>query len=398
MDSLPQELLDVIVDKLSQDRESLCALHSVSRSFKSRVQGHLFRSIRLPDESHFHSFLELCTTSPNILDLVRELQVTVSINPLSQHDASQALANRSLPNLRSLHIYGGRSINPRHPSRVNMHGIPPTLLTYPITSLTLENLNISSARHLRDILRSFPALQTLVMNQVRVCVSKPSAPGPVSEATEPEQSGPLIENLSISFSISNLCDVNTLLKADGKPFVLRRLRKLSYSWLRNWHGIRDLQLLLPETRGTLQELRLRHKNVIYGKRHGSGDIVDFSQVPCVIFEPPWDSDYQIIGLEWFAECLKPQGDGPARISQLCLSLHVLDFEDLSNSYKLVCCSLDRALAAQRFVSLKNFDISIVAVDHQLEDQPNWPELELAILSAFPILHEQKKVTVQIAAP
>ncbi|KAK0206884.1 hypothetical protein DFS33DRAFT_627945 [Desarmillaria ectypa] len=396
MASLPQELLDIIVDELSQDLESLHALHSASQSFRSRVQGHLFRSIHLPERRRCYSFLELCTACPNILDLVEALEVTVFIDPKFQRDAFQALGNHSLPNLRSLRIDGGPSILPRHPSRVKTHEIPSTLLTYPVlTSLTLDHLNIESARHLRDILRPFPALQTLVMNQVRVCVAKPS--WSVPEITEPEHGGPVIENLSISFSHYNLCDMNTLLKDNGKPFVLRRLRKFSCSWLRDWYGTRDIQLLLPATRESLQKLHVRHSNVIYGKPHDRVNIADFSQVPCVIFEAPRRSADQIIGLEWFVECLKSQGDGPARISRLLLSLHILGFEALlSDRYISAWCSLDRALAVQRFASLENFNISVVAAGEQHEDQPNLPQMKLAILSAFSILRERRKVTVQIA--
>ncbi|PBK66863.1 hypothetical protein ARMSODRAFT_328856 [Armillaria solidipes] len=401
MASLPQELLDIIVDELSQDRESLHALHSTSRSFRHRAQSHLFRSIHLPEKRSCHSFLELCTASPNILDLVQTLEVTVFID----RDAYQALGNHSLPNLRSLRIDGGPSILPgRHLSRVNMHEIPSSLLTYPITNLTLDGLNIDSARDMRNILRSFPTLQTLVMNQVRVChVTEPL--GSISEAgeTEPDD-GPVIEDLSISFTSYNLCDMNALLEIKGRPFVLRGLRKLSCTWVQYWHGIRDIQLLLHATKRTLQELHLCHSDVTYWGIYQMSHILDFSHVPCVTFEAPRRNTDQIIGLNWFTECLEYQEDGPTRISQLHLSLRIPNFETLLSDYRIVWRSLDRALAVERFASLEKFNISVVidspmaATGEQNEDQLGLPQMEQAIFSAFPALHEQRKVFVQIVGP
>ncbi|KAG7447591.1 uncharacterized protein BT62DRAFT_783225 [Guyanagaster necrorhizus] len=389
--SLPQELLDIIVDELSQDRKSLCALHSTLRSFRCHVRGHLFRSINLTGERRFYSFLELCTAASNISDFVQSLEVTVFIDPEYQRNAFQALGNHPLPNLHALCIFGDPSILPAHPSRVNTHEIPP-LLNHPVTTLTLHNLNIKSARHFRDTLRSCPALQTLTINWVRVCASKPSSLVP-----ETADAGPEIQNLSISFTRYNLCALDTFFNSDGTLFALRGLRKFSFSWVIDWRGTRDLQLLIPATRGTLQELHLCHSNVAsYHKPHERSHIVDFSQVPCVIFDPPLRDADRCTGLAWFAECLG-SGDGPARIRRLRLSLYVLNFEILlSSPYMLVWSSLERALAAPRLASLEKLKISIVVTGEQHKDQPSLEQMKQDFLAAFPILHEQRRVIVQTA--
>ncbi|KAK0230423.1 hypothetical protein IW262DRAFT_401550 [Armillaria fumosa] len=394
MARLPQELLDIIVDALGQDLESLRALHSTSRSFRHRVQSHLFQSIHLPQKHSCHSFLELCTASPNIPDLVQTLEVTVFVN----HDAYQAL---SLPNLRSLRINGGPSINPRHPSRLGIHKIPSSLLAYSlITSLTLDGLNIKSAQHMRNLLCSFATLRTLVMNQVRVC-----ATGSVDEVGKPEHDdGPVIEDLSISFTSYNLCDMKVLLEIKGRPFLLRELRKFSCTWTQNWHGIRDINLLLHATKRTLQELRLCHSDVNYWAIYQMSHILDFSHVPCVIFEAPWRTNDQIIGLNWFMRCLESHEDGPARINQLRLSLCIHNFETLSDRYGILWRDLDQALTVQRFASLEKFNISVVidgpmaATGEQNEDQLDLPQMEQTLSSLFPILHKQRKVFVQIVGP
>ncbi|PBL02916.1 hypothetical protein ARMGADRAFT_1006231 [Armillaria gallica] len=402
MASLPQELLDDIVDELSKDRESLRALHSTSRSFRHRAQIHLFQSIHLPEKRSCHSFLELCTASPNILDLVETLEVTVFID----RDEYQALGNHSLLNLRSLRINGGPGILPgRHLSRVNIHEIPSSLFTYSsITSLTLASLNIKSDRHLRNILRSFPSLQTLVMNGVRVCVSDPfsSLYGPEAKENV-EDDGPEIENLSISFASFNLCNISTLLQVKGRPFVLRGLRRLSCTWVQHWHGMLDVLVVLYATKRTLQELHVCHRDVTYWGTYQRSHVLDFSHIACVTFEAPRRSIDQIIGLSWFTECLEYQEDGPARISQLRLSFRIPNFETvLSDRYRNVWRSLDRILAVERFASLEKFNISVVIegaiVVTGEEDQLDLPRMDQAVSSSFPTLHEQGKVFVQIVGP
>ncbi|KAK0190601.1 hypothetical protein F5146DRAFT_1044902 [Armillaria mellea] len=392
---LPQELLDIIVDELSQDHDSLRALHSTARSFRQRVQSHFFRSVHLPEKHSCHSFLELCMASPNIPDLVQTLEIIVFINC----DVHQAL---SFPNLRSLRIDGVPCINHKHPSRIAIHEIPSSLLTYPITTLTLHGLNIKSAR-MRHLLCSFPALRTLVMVQVRVC-----APGPLESIYEAEETehddGPVIGDLFISFTSYNLCDMKVLLEINGRPFVLRGLRKLSCTWAQYWHGTRDLQLFLRATRRTLRELHLCHRNASYWGTYQMSHILDFSHVPCVIFEAPRRSTDQIIGLNWFTECLGYQEHGPARISQLHLSLRIPDFDTLSDHYRLVWRSLDRALAVERFASLEKFNILVIfdspmaVTGEHNEDQLGLPQMEQAILSAFPALHEQRRISVQFVGP
>ncbi|KAK0491369.1 hypothetical protein IW261DRAFT_1437295 [Armillaria novae-zelandiae] len=393
MTTPPQELLDMIVDELSQDRASLRALHSTSQSFRYRAQRHLFRSIHLPQKRSRHSFLELCTASPNIPDLVQILEVTVSVN----RDADQALL---LPNLRSLHINGGPSINCRHPSRLAMHKIPSSLLAYSlITSLILDGLNIESAQRIRNLLCSFATLRALVMNRVRVC-----ATGSVSEVGEPEHDdGPVIEDLSLSFTSYNLWDMKVLLEIEGRPFILRGLRKFSCTWAQYWHGIHDIKLLLHATKRTLQELHLCHSDVNYWGTYQTSHILDFSHVPRVIFEAPWRTADQIIGLKWFMRCLESQEDGPARTSQLCLSLRIHKFETFSDRYGILWRDLDRTLTVQRFASLEKFSISVfidgpMATGEQNEDQLDLPQMEQTLSSSFPTLHGQKKVFVQIVGP
>ncbi|KAK0190602.1 hypothetical protein F5146DRAFT_560704 [Armillaria mellea] len=394
---LLQELLDIIVDELSEDRESLRALHSTSRSFRCRALRHLFRSIHFRKEDCCRSFLELCTASPDILDLVQTLGVTAS----TKRNAYQALGNHSFPNLRSLRIDGGLDRLPEYPlpSQVVIHEIPSSLLAYPITSLTLTDVNVKSSLHMRHLLCSFPTLKTLVIDHYRVCVTDPFASLYKTEVKEnAEDDGPEIENLSISFSSFHVSDLGTLLQFKERPFVLRGLRKLSCTWT-HWSGIFDVLLILATSKSSLQELRVCHSDVTYWDTYQRSHFLDFSSIPCISFEAPRRSTDQIIGLNWFTECMGFREHGPVRISQLYLSLHIPNFETLlSDPYELVWRSLDRALAVELIPSLEKFKFSVV-IDIPVaaigEEQLGFPQMEQAILSAFPTLQEQRKVFVQI---
>ncbi|KAK0436728.1 hypothetical protein EV421DRAFT_1979719 [Armillaria borealis] len=75
MDSLPQELIDALVDILSNDCCSLCGLLSISRSLQSQARVHFFCIVHLLKEGSVLTFLDLC--APEIPHLVEDLLVAL---------------------------------------------------------------------------------------------------------------------------------------------------------------------------------------------------------------------------------------------------------------------------------------------------------------------------------
>ncbi|KAG7446109.1 uncharacterized protein BT62DRAFT_1006312 [Guyanagaster necrorhizus] len=71
--SLPQELVDSIVDFLINDPESLRASSLVCHSLLYRTRTHLFRQLRIWNFQHFHKFRHMCQSSPHILPQVKTL-------------------------------------------------------------------------------------------------------------------------------------------------------------------------------------------------------------------------------------------------------------------------------------------------------------------------------------
>ncbi|KAK0189905.1 hypothetical protein F5146DRAFT_644762 [Armillaria mellea] len=118
MVELPQEIIEDIIDIVSQHETSLllsvnpirsmksCAL--VARAFRFRSQYHLFHHVSLLNTRHYTRFLNICETSPHIPSLVRSLH-------LAQSDRSSTATEREvwglcsilsgMVNLRSLRLF-----------------------------------------------------------------------------------------------------------------------------------------------------------------------------------------------------------------------------------------------------------------------------------------------------
>lgn len=67
---LPQELVDMVLDELHNDKYSLCAGSLVSRSWLRAAQTHLFASITLTKSTDFTGLNALLEESPRLADFV----------------------------------------------------------------------------------------------------------------------------------------------------------------------------------------------------------------------------------------------------------------------------------------------------------------------------------------
>ncbi|KAK0431741.1 hypothetical protein EV421DRAFT_140132 [Armillaria borealis] len=117
MDAFPQELIEAIIDELSDDREALKACSLVSQSFFPRSQKLLFSSVVLDsrdDSSRVHNpsvdFLKLLARSTRIAPLVRNFTVyNFTWGKNSWFTQDQNVVPRilgSLANLRKMTISG----------------------------------------------------------------------------------------------------------------------------------------------------------------------------------------------------------------------------------------------------------------------------------------------------
>ncbi|PBK79459.1 hypothetical protein ARMGADRAFT_134352 [Armillaria gallica] len=129
MDSLPQELVDALVDILSNDRRSLCALLSTSRSLRSQGRVHFFRIVHLPKEGSVSIFLDLC--APEIPHLVEDLLVALPRTVERREGLERLLERYPLPNVRTVTLKHFRCFEIKD-------SVPSALLSYSLTSSTLN--------------------------------------------------------------------------------------------------------------------------------------------------------------------------------------------------------------------------------------------------------------------
>jgi hypothetical protein len=101
MAAVPQEIVDMIIGFLVEDRASLLACSLAGNSFYSPSRAHLFAEIEVDSIPRFRGLLELSTTSPTILDDA-SLKPFSSVRTISVRDADVWITPEILPSLLSL--------------------------------------------------------------------------------------------------------------------------------------------------------------------------------------------------------------------------------------------------------------------------------------------------------
>ncbi|KAK0475267.1 hypothetical protein IW261DRAFT_515227 [Armillaria novae-zelandiae] len=147
--SLPQELIDSIIDALCDDRTALLSLNSASRSFSHRACSYLFRTISLRT-SLLPRFAELCAQSPRILSYIQDLHVSDF-----SREMEDALGLLPAPHIRSVALTDGFAgfVTARFPG---------------ITALTLRNVTFPSHGELDGFLGGLAGLRHLSLTDVSV--------------------------------------------------------------------------------------------------------------------------------------------------------------------------------------------------------------------------------------
>ncbi|KAK0457036.1 uncharacterized protein EV420DRAFT_1551066 [Desarmillaria tabescens] len=290
MADVPLELIEHILDELSDHRKTLIAALTVSRAFHGRALYHLFRRVSLNTESDFHQFLALCDISPLVPSIIRSLKI------VSRGREPQL---PPLPNVTSLHIQGHLD---------DLWQID----FLAITSLTLEDLVFPTAMSFRHWLCSYPYLKTLSLSGVTV--QYPAAFGAYAVAR-----GPAIEKLSLAYVNENVYTMflGSVVK-EASRFALHSLRKLQHRTLYSF-DIPHMHKLLCATRGTLRELDT--KLVFYGAGRMETAILDISQVQKVNYHLyDFSKKCFIVNIRWLSYCLD-HNVHPAALKQLHIHMH-----------------------------------------------------------------------------
>ncbi len=247
MDTLPQELVDAIVDILADDRCSLRTLCSASRFLRSQARVHFLRSAHFWSERSVLAFHNSCLLSPEIPNLVQNLSVTLGalrgLNGVPSAAAElrtsieELLLSHPLPNVKALRLELGYAYDDC------TSDIPIPLLSYPLTSLILK-ARFAYQSHLPDLLRHYPALRHLDVSTTRI------SPSFFQEEEEEVDQGVVlsIEDLTISGFILRFC-------LDKQLFAVHALRSIKLaSFQLTW--LHECQWLLENPNRALQRLHI----------------------------------------------------------------------------------------------------------------------------------------------
>lgn len=347
MTNVPLELIEQILDELSDDRKSLIAALSVSRAFHGRALYHLLQTVHLSKDPDFHQFLALCEISPLVPSIVRSLKI------VSRGKEPQL---PPLPKVTSLHIRGQLD---------DLWQID----FLAITSLTLEDMVFSTAMSFRHWLCSYPYLKSLSL--IAVTVHQPAAFGAYAVAR-----GPALENLSLAYVNENVYTMflGSVVK-EASRFALHGLCQLQHRTLYSF-DVSDMHKLLCATRGTLQELELKlvfygeHGTIVrlvtddqIGARRMETAILDISQVQTVNYHLyDFSKPCFITNIRWLSCCLDLNGSQPAALKQLHIRMHqAAKPESLEKvSFSDVLALLDGILTQPRyhFLELVHFHLPI----------------------------------------
>ncbi len=241
INSLPQELVDAIVDELYDDRSALKACALVSHAFLPRCRVHLWRTLGPINWITFQSLSK--KLSPTLRRYVRAV-VFANGYPL---DGSMIPSLDTFPNLHTLHL--------KDPYRSYWMGLdtpppPPRLSLSPngITSLSFTSF-IHDMTGKCTLLRPFTSLKHLAFETYDQ--------GPCRSVCSCGVPGPRLESLTLDCRRWK-CDASETFRAVlGNPclFNLDALRRLTV----HVHGIGEveaLRKLLERARETLEEFTL----------------------------------------------------------------------------------------------------------------------------------------------
>ncbi|GJE95360.1 hypothetical protein PsYK624_115440 [Phanerochaete sordida] len=170
MNTLPAELVDLVIYELQDDRYSLRSCSLVCKSWAPRPSAHLFKSLRArfnigtagqPDlwKTPFYEFCGLIATSPRVSTHIQNL--TMSIRTSSVADV--ATIALQLPHLRSLSVSSG------------MTSTSPPTDALPCSGRHIEHLDVGYVR--ADVVPYFLGLFSSVGTlEVSTCVMNWSMP------------------------------------------------------------------------------------------------------------------------------------------------------------------------------------------------------------------------------
>ncbi|KAF9047174.1 hypothetical protein BDZ89DRAFT_1155039 [Hymenopellis radicata] len=245
--SLPQNLLDAVVDHLSYDATSLRCLLATASCFQERCRAYLYRQFTIrvgrPSPSPVPAFLELVAPSGiHVESLIVNLRATGRLYDEEYHmltDFAQSLASlQSLTLIFPANKYHCPNLNP----------VITLLPSYSATALCLQGARVEP-RLLTRFLMGYPRVKSLRLRDVAFLEDDPDV--------RPGVACPPVEELVLSEPKSFF--TARALPTHAFPFSLSGIRRLAiFNGPESPASWRDMGPLLNAVQRTVKSLYLSH--------------------------------------------------------------------------------------------------------------------------------------------
>ncbi|KAK0209991.1 hypothetical protein DFS33DRAFT_247851 [Desarmillaria ectypa] len=244
MSVLPQELIDVIVDYLEGDEESLRSCLLSSRCLVDRARIHLFHDVTISSPRRLKALFALFGVSPSLPSMIHTVKFSGQsfIVPADWifTDDTIRIVFRALCNVKEIMIENVRF--PRLTDIVSLSSIFP--LQQPIQRLALDNMILENGDDLFTLLCALPSVKYLTFGFVifRNTRSTMAAfPSPPQELR--------LETLELQFS-NNISHSAMLFLREHLADILSTLKHLRIAYMTS-HELHLIGLILSQTRDSL---------------------------------------------------------------------------------------------------------------------------------------------------
>ncbi|KAF4617754.1 hypothetical protein D9613_006047 [Agrocybe pediades] len=158
---LPLEMVEIIIDCLHNNRETLASIALVCRAWVSRSRYHMFKALQVPKGQKLSKICDILTDKQcTFLSSVQELHIEAS------QDACRSKPSPEYMDLLGPHLPKLKSVKKLHVSALYLHMswqavVDTTSFTSRITELSLCSVHFASFKEWMEVLKSFQSLTTL---------------------------------------------------------------------------------------------------------------------------------------------------------------------------------------------------------------------------------------------
>ncbi|KAK0184480.1 hypothetical protein F5146DRAFT_239897 [Armillaria mellea] len=231
-DSLPQEIIDAIIDELKDYKYDLKSCSLTCRSFVPQTRVHLFTSIELSSNRQCQKFMAMRSSSPYDLSAyIRSLTINFRRSVLTSRHLLDVTTNLTVHRITLEHLNWGNLTS----------DMQRTLCTsFPhLRSISLIHTIFRDYQTVCGFMSGFPELQNLSLSDAHVLRAG-------DHMGYEHRSIPL-------FGLSIIGTMSFTLASTFSPILLMHLRSLSFTWS-VLNDLRSLKSILLATRQNLEEL------------------------------------------------------------------------------------------------------------------------------------------------